>query len=85
MQVLPDTQSEQDHREIIIDRVGVRELRYPATYLGRDLAEQSTVAKYEMTVELPAHLKGTHMSRFVDVLHQYNEPLSGASLNRLTA
>ena len=85
MQVLPDTQNEQDHREIVIDRVGVRELRYPATYLGRDAVVQSTVAKYEMTVELPAHLKGTHMSRFVDVLHQYKEPLSGAFLSRLTA
>lgn len=84
MQVLPDTQNEQDHREIVIDRVGVRELRYPATYCDRDGAVQSTVAKFEMTVELPAHLKGTHMSRFVDVLHQMNEPLSGGSMMRLT-
>jgi GTP cyclohydrolase I len=38
-----------------------------------------------MTVELPAHLKGTHMSRFVESLHQFSEPLRGASLGRLTA
>lgn len=84
MKVLPDTQNEEDHREIVIDRVGVRELRYPATYLGAGGALQSTVAKYEMTVELPAHLKGTHMSRFVDALHHFSEPLCSASVMRLT-
>jgi GTP cyclohydrolase I len=84
MNDLPDTQSEEDHREIVIDRVGVRELRYPATYLGADGSLQPTVAKFEMTVELPAHLKGTHMSRFVDALHGFSEPLSSASVMRLT-
>lgn len=84
MQVLPDTQNEQDHREIVIDRVGVRDLRYPASYSDRDGVVQPTIAKFEMTVELPAHLKGTHMSRFVDVLHQMNEPLSGGAMMRLT-
>ncbi len=85
MQVLADTQNEQDHREIVIDRVGVRELRYPAKYVGMDGVEQSTIAKFEMTVELPAHLKGTHMSRFVEALHAFSEPLGGASVGRLTA
>jgi len=84
MQGLPDTQNESDHRETVIDRVGVRELRYPAKYAGAGGAVQSTVAKFEMTVELPAHLKGTHMSRFVEALHGFSEPLSGASLKRLT-
>ena len=84
MNDLPDTQSEEDHREIVIDRVGVRELRYPATYLGADGSLQPTVAKFEMTVELPAHLKGTHMSRYVDALHGFSEPLSSASVMRLT-
>lgn len=83
MNDLPDTQSEEDRREIVIDRVGVRELRYPATYLGACGATQPTVAKFEMTVELPAHLKGTHMSRFVEALHSFSEPLSGASVMRL--
>lgn len=84
MSILPDTQSEEDHREIVIDRVGVKELRYPATYLGAGGALQATVAKFEMTVELPAHLKGTHMSRFVDALHRFSEPLCSASVMRLT-
>ena len=84
IQGLPDTQNEPDHREIVIDRVGVRELRYPAKYAGADGAEQATVAKFEMTVELPAHLKGTHMSRFVETLHGLTVPLTGASIARLT-
>lgn len=84
MQELADTQNEEDHREIVIDRVGVRELNYPATYLGSDGKVQATVAKYEMTVELPAELKGTHMSRFVEALHGFAEPLSAGSLKRLT-
>lgn len=83
MEVLPDTQNEPDHREIVIDRVGIRELRYPARYISTE-GEQSTVAKYEMTVELPAHLKGTHMSRFVEALHDFDEPLSGENLGHLT-
>ncbi len=85
MQGLPDTQNEADHREIVIDRVGVKELRYPAKYAGADGTEQSTVAKFEMTVELPAHLKGTHMSRFVEALHCFSDPLCGASLKLLTS
>jgi GTP cyclohydrolase IB len=84
MNRLPDTQSESDHREIVIDCVGVRELRYPASYLGDDGQVFHTVAKFEMTVELPAHLKGTHMSRFVEALHHFSEPLNGASVMCLT-
>lgn len=84
MQGLPDTQNEADHRDIVIDRVGVRELRYPGKYLSADGKEQATVAKFEMTVELPAHLKGTHMSRFVEALHGFSEPLNGSSLRGLT-
>lgn len=84
MNGLPDTQSETDHREIVIDRVGVRELRYPATYIDEDGAVLHTVAKFEMTVELPGHLKGTHMSRFVEALHDFSEPLGAVSMMRLT-
>ena len=83
MNGLPDTQSETDHREIVIDRVGVRELRYPARYLGESGDACPTIAKFEMTVELPAHLKGTHMSRFVEALHDFSQPLSPAGVMQL--
>jgi GTP cyclohydrolase I len=85
MNALPDTQNERDHREILIDRVGVRELRYPAQYIGSGGERQATVAKYEMTVELPANLKGTHMSRFVEALHDFTEPLSASSVMDLAS
>ncbi len=81
---LPDTQNESDHREIIIDRVGVKELRYPIRYRDAKGNEHPTVAKFEMTVELPAHLKGTHMSRFVEALHAFGEPLDTHSIRDLT-
>lgn len=84
MSDLVDTQNELDHRETVIDRVGVRELRYPAKFFGVDGSEQATIAKFEMTVELPSHLKGTHMSRFVEALNGFSEPLSPASVARLT-
>lgn len=84
MKDLVDTQNEPDHRETVIDRVGVRELRYPARYRGAGGMVQATVAKFEMTVELPSHLKGTHMSRFVEALHGFSEPLSAVSVARLT-
>ena len=65
---LKDTQSEADDRRIPIDRVGVKSLRYPLQVRDKDHAIQSTVATVQMTVDLPHHFKGTHMSRFIEVL-----------------
>ncbi len=81
---LPDTQNESDARELTIQRVGIRQLRYPGVFRGAGGVEQGTVAIYEMTVELPSHLRGTHMSRFVEALHAHTEPLSPVSLRDLT-
>lgn len=76
---MPDVQSRTDHRELAIDRVGVTAIRFPATFAIRD-AEQSktmpTVATVNMFVALPAERKGTHMSRFVELLNDYNDALS---------
>ncbi|MFK7849354.1 MAG: GTP cyclohydrolase FolE2 [Akkermansiaceae bacterium] len=83
MQALPDTQNEADHREIPIDRVGVKELRYPGTFQSVDGSLQSVTAKFEMTVDLPANLKGTHMSRFVECLHQFKEPIGAEGIGRM--
>jgi GTP cyclohydrolase FolE2 len=81
---LPDVQSSGDPRQIAIDRVGVRGLRHPLLIAtpGGPLA---TVAHIDMTVALPADRKGTHMSRFVEVLQTVHEPLSGAGLRDLLA
>ncbi len=80
MQLLPDTQNEFDHRMIPIERVGIRELRYPGVYRCGAGEEQGVIATYEMTVALPAHLKGTHMSRFVAALHSVQAPICQESI-----
>ena len=65
--LLPDIQSHPDARRLAIDAVGIKGLRYPVTIRSGG-ADQSTVATFSMTVGLEATLKGTHMSRFVELL-----------------
>lgn len=72
---LKDTQSERDERQIPIDRVGVKNLRYPIQVRDKDHAIQSTVALVQLTVDLPHQHKGTHMSRFVEVLNSHGSVL----------
>ena len=71
MEKLQDTQNQPDRRGIAIDRVGVRGLRYPMQVRDKARAIQHTVATSALTVELPHHFKGTHMSRFVEVLQEF--------------
>lgn len=66
-----DVQNEQDERGVPIDYVGVTGLTYPIVVLDRQRERQSTVAKLTMSVSLPHHFKGTHMSRFVEVLNEH--------------
>jgi GTP cyclohydrolase I len=68
---LDDKQSERDHRELRIDKVGVRGLRFPIQVRDREHNVQNTVATLGMFVDLPQEFKGTHMSRFVEVLHAH--------------
>jgi GTP cyclohydrolase IB len=72
---LKDTQNESDHRKIAIDRVGVRSLRFPMRIRDREQVEQHTVATVSLAVDLPHQYKGTHMSRFVEVLHAHGQVL----------
>lgn len=67
---MPDVQSGLDKRQIAIQRVGVRGVRYPLV-LATAGENQSSIANWEMTVALPADEKGTHMSRFVELLGAY--------------
>jgi GTP cyclohydrolase I len=68
---LTDCQSQRDHRQIAIDKVGVRGLRYPIEVRDKAHSVQDTIATISMTVDLPHHFKGTHMSRFVEVLNAH--------------
>ena len=66
-----DVQNDQDHRNIAIDKVGIKNLRYPITVLDRTNGSQHTVAAINMYVDLPHENKGTHMSRFVEILNLF--------------
>jgi GTP cyclohydrolase I len=68
---LPDIQATPDTRGIAIDQVGVSDLRYPIQVLDHEGNPFPTVAKISMSVHLPHHFKGTHMSRFLEVLSKH--------------
>lgn len=75
MLVLPDTQALPDSRRLAIQKVGVKDLRYPVTVRTRDGDAQPTIARWTMAVGLPHDVKGTHMSRFVETLESWQAPL----------
>lgn len=79
---LPDHASHADQRGVALDRVGIRGLAYPISVWDRATRLQHTVATIAATVSLPADVKGTHMSRFVEVLNTVHGELS---LNNLSA
>jgi GTP cyclohydrolase IB len=66
---MKDVQSQPDYRNIPIDKVGIKNLRYPITVRDRRDGFQHTIAAINMFVDLPHDNKGTHMSRFVELLH----------------
>ena len=68
---LHDKQSERDYRELRIDKVGVRGLRFPIQVRDKERSVQNTVATIGMFVDLPKEFKGTHMSRFIEVLNAH--------------
>jgi GTP cyclohydrolase IB len=67
-----DVQNGSDTRGIYIDQVGVSDLRYPITVLDKANKAQATVGTFSLSVDLPHRFKGTHMSRFVEVLNEYH-------------
>lgn len=81
---LPDVQSGTDRRNLVIQRVGVKSLTYPLL-VASARGPQPSVASIDMFVALPADQKGTHMSRFIDVLQGQAEPLSMTSIRTLLA
>ena len=66
-----DIQNEKSGTKININKVGIRGLKYPITVLDKHDNEQHTVATISAYVDLPHHFRGTHMSRFVEVLNEY--------------
>ncbi len=81
--VLPDIQSIADSRRIAIDRVGIKGVRHPVRLRTGAGEVQPTVATFDMGVALPATVKGTHMSRFIELLQAQHAPLDLAGFRSL--
>ena len=76
---IPDVQSYADNRHIAIDRVGIRRIRHPVTVVDKSGIRQQTVATFSMTVFLPEDRKGTHMSRFAQLLNEHDHDAHSVS------
>jgi GTP cyclohydrolase I len=75
-----DIQNQDDDRCIHIDKVGVNELRYPITVLDRENEVQHTIGSLTLSVSLPHHFKGTHMSRFIEILNEHRGEITMRTL-----
>ncbi len=73
---IADVQSSLDTRRIAIDRVGIKAIRHPVKVADKDGGVQHTVAVFNMYVNLPHNFKGTHMSRFVEILNSHEREIS---------
>ncbi|CAN5696240.1 GTP cyclohydrolase FolE2 [soil metagenome] len=80
---IPDIQSSEDGRRIDIDRVGIKDIRHPVVVRDRSGREQHTVATFNMYVGLPHRFKGTHMSRFVEILNLQEYEITVQSFKRM--
>ncbi len=66
---IPDVQNSADTRRLAINKVGIKDIRHPVKVRDRSGGEQHTIAMFNMYVNLPHNFKGTHMSRFVEILN----------------
>ena len=82
---LNDIQNQKDTRKIPINKVGVKGLQYPIVLQDRINGTQNSVADINMYVELPHDFRGTHMSRFVEILHHYHRDIIIDNLEKLLA
>jgi len=73
---MPDVQGSADKRQIAIDKVGVKSIRHPVRVAEKGGGVQHTIAMFNMYVGLPHHFKGTHMSRFLEILNAYAREIS---------
>ena len=73
---IPDIQSLPDSRKLAIDKVGIKSIRHPMRIQERSGEVQHTIATFNMYVGLPHHFKGTHMSRFVEILSAHEREIT---------
>ncbi len=80
---IPDTQNTPDTRKIAIGKVGIKGIRHPVVVSDRSGGEQHTIADFNMYVSLPHDFKGTHMSRFVEILNQHEYEITVKSFKTM--
>ncbi len=73
---IPDIQSSKDTRRIPINKVGIKDILHPVRVMDRSGGEQHTVARFNMYVNLPHNFKGTHMSRFVEIINNHEREIT---------
>ncbi len=73
---IADVQNSEDTRQLPINKVGIKDIRHPVRIRDRSGGEQHTIANFNMYVNLPHNFKGTHMSRFVEILNQHEREIS---------
>jgi len=84
-EIIEDVQNRKDTRNIPINKVGIKDIRHPVRVRDRSGGEQHTIATFNMYVNLPHNFKGTHMSRFVEILHQHEREISVKSFKEMLA
>jgi GTP cyclohydrolase I len=80
---IEDVQNIVDKRHIAIDKVGIKDIRHPVVVSDRTTGEQNTIANFNMYVNLPHQFKGTHMSRFVEILNQHEREITVKSFREM--
>ncbi|MDH5484245.1 MAG: GTP cyclohydrolase FolE2 [Gammaproteobacteria bacterium] len=80
---IPDVQNTADRRHIAINKVGIKDIRHPVQVKDRSGNVQHTVADFNMYVDLPHHFKGTHMSRFVEILNSHEREITVESFREM--
>jgi GTP cyclohydrolase I len=80
---IADVQSSTDTRHIAINRVGIKSIRHPVKVKDKSVGVQHTIATFNMYVHLPHNFKGTHMSRFVEILNQHEREISVESFESI--
>jgi len=80
---IEDVQGSADTRRIAIDKVGIKDIRHPVRIRDRSDGEQHTVANFNMYVNLPHNFKGTHMSRFVEILNHHEKEITVESFKEM--
>ncbi len=82
---MPDVQNSADTRCLAIDKVGIKDIKYPVRVKDRSGREQHTIANFNTYVNLPHNFKGTHMSRFVEILNEHEYEITVESFKQMLA